>query len=95
MKLDIYHAIQRPLKKISKKHPYRSDFSKELGLIIRQGDDIGDQRKKMTPQPEEINKNIDRFLQKWEQIEYKGWFIVTDSVRHEFENLKQHVNKGK
>ena len=87
VKLDIFHAIQRPLKKVSKKHPFYADFTKEFGLIVGQGDDFGQERKNITPGPKSIMKNIDRFLGKWNTIQYKGWFILTNGFKQEISNL--------
>ena len=65
---DIFHAIKKPLKKVSKKHPFYSGFTKEFGSVVRQGDDFGQERKNVTPGSESIMKNIDRFLNKRNSI---------------------------
>ena len=81
VKLDIFHAIERPFRKVSKKHSFYSDFTKEFGLIVQQGDDFGQERKNIAPGPESILKNIDRFLDKWNSIQCKGWLILTNGFQ--------------
>ena len=83
VKLDIFHAIQRPFRKVSNKHPFYSDFTKEFGLIVRQGDEFGQERKNIMSGPESIMKNIDRFLDKWNTVQYKGWFTLTNGFQQE------------
>ena len=61
---------------------------------MRQGDDFGQERKNITSGSETIMKNIDRFLDKWNSIQYKGWFILTNGFQQEISNFKVHVMKG-
>ena len=67
---------------------------KECGLIVRQGDDFGQELKSVTPGPESIMQNIDRFLDKWNSIKYKDWFILTNGFQQEISNLKVQIMKG-
>ena len=41
VKLDLFHAIARLTKHMSKKHPLYSEAVREITLIFRQADDIG------------------------------------------------------
>ena len=65
---------------------------------MRQGDGFEQKRKNITPEhytrAESIMKNIDIFLDKWNSIQYKGWFILTNGLRQELSNLKVNLLKG-
>ena len=58
-------------------------------------DDFGEERKKITPPPEEIKHNVDRFLKKWNQVEFEGWLILNNASHREFLNLEKHIVSGK
>ena len=94
VKLDLFHAIQRVTKSLSKKHKYYHPCLKQLRLILRDRDegDIQQIRRKTTPTPDKILKNIDDFISTWEKVEFNG--ILTDKCLKELRNLKSHVSKG-
>ena len=88
VKLDLFHAIQRVTKSLSKKHKYYRPCLKHLRLILRDRDegDIQQIRRKTTPTPDKILKNIDDFISTWEKVEFNG--ILTDKCLKELRNLK-------
>jgi len=94
VKLDIFHAIQRLIKTISKKHSFCAEFSKRLGLIFRQPGDIEDQRKMKTPCPEQMISNLNEFIDDWKDVHFKGWNIINENFFTEAEKLKKHINNG-
>ena len=94
VKLDIYHAIARLTKHMPKRHPFHFDAVRELGLVFREESDIGIKRQKKTPQPEIMKQNLTNFLDKWKQVNFKGWFVINKKVLKEFENLGNHVTNG-
>ena len=94
VKLDIFHAIQRLIKTISKKHSFRAEFSKRLGLIFRQPGGIEDQRKMETPCPEQMISNLNEFIEDWKDVHFKGWNIINENFFTEAEKLKKHIHNG-
>ncbi|XP_066916044.1 uncharacterized protein [Clytia hemisphaerica] len=94
VKLDLFHAVQRLVKTISKRHPYCQDMCKELTLVFRDINDTGDERSKPTPPPNQIIKNMETFLTTWENVEFKGWKVLTSKFLKHWDNLKVHVDLG-
>lgn len=94
VKLDLFHAVQRLTKHVSKKHPFYFEFVKEVGLIFRFSDDFGPIRTKQTPQPDVIAKNLDDFLKKWRDISFNNWKLMSSKVLIEFEHIKAHIMSG-
>ena len=58
VKLDVFHAVQRLCKCISKKDPNKAYISSKLGLFVRQSDDQGPIRMKDTADEEEMEANL-------------------------------------
>ena len=88
MKLDLFHAVQRITKTISKKHAHAMQCFKELSLVFRKDGDIGDKRLFSTPQPDQLEKNLDKFIQKWQKTDHTLFKPETISA---FKWLKQHI----
>ena len=91
VKLDLFHAVQRLVKTISKKHIFCSEFSKQIGLVFRGRNDIEEQRKESTSSPETILRNFENLIEEWKDVNYKGWKIVNESFLREANNLKKHI----
>ena len=68
VKLDLFHAVQRFVKTISKRNPYHRAISKDYGLIFRDPKDLGEKRTMPTPDPSVILHNLDQFLSKWKDL---------------------------
>ena len=58
VKLDVFHAVQRLTKCISKKYPNKQFIASNLGLFVRQSDDQGHIRLKNTADEEEMEANL-------------------------------------
>ena len=91
IKLDVFHAVQRLTKTISKKHIFCSEFSKQIGFIFRAKHDIEEKRKKATATPEIILTNLEELIEEWEGTNYKGWKIVNENFLAATNNLKKHI----
>lgn len=65
VKFDIWHAIQRVLKKVSKRHPLYSLFTSDFKLVFRDSTDLSKDRNLTTPDAAQILKNIKKFMAKW------------------------------
>ena len=94
VKLDLFHAVQRLVKTISKKHYFCTEFSRRVGAIFRSPEDLDEDRKMPTPSPTQLLKNIKKFLEEWDDVNYKSWKIVNGNFLHEIEKLKKHVNNN-
>lgn len=62
IKLDVFHAIKRLTSNIPKLMSGRKAFCNNLGLIIRQKDDIDKVRTKPTEEAGKILSNLDNFI---------------------------------
>ena len=94
IKLDLFHAVQRIVRKIPKRHPFHGTFCSELTLAFRQSGDYGTSRTKTTPQPSIVLSNLDQIKQKWKQIVYQGVPLLSDEAIEEIEKLGRHIMKG-
>lgn len=87
LRLDIFHACSRVLQTIPKSDSARQQFSKEFSLIFRRNGDLGEERTMSTPDPDEIEANLERLLFVWRQK------LTVDTI-HQIENLRKHIQKG-
>ncbi|XP_066919297.1 uncharacterized protein [Clytia hemisphaerica] len=94
VKLDLFHAVQRLTKTISKRHPFCKDLCNQLTLVFRDKNDTGEERTMPTPNPTQIIENMERFIKNWNTVSYKGWKILQESFFMKWENLKVHVLLG-
>ena len=92
--LDIFHAVKRLSDKIPKRNPLRRDCLKELKMVFRDPSDQGEKRTLVTPSPEILQSNIDKFLKHWESARYDGKRILSEAALKEISNLRVHVKKG-
>ena len=94
MYLDIFHAIQRITRKISKRHPFQYQCVRDLQLVFRDPLDQGSVRTKPTPEPEIMQKHLHEFEQKWQSVSYNDEFALPSAALREIQCLCVHVSKG-
>ena len=94
VKLDLFHAVQRITRTISKKHPYFYQCMADLKLVFRQPNDFGSMRKLSTPDSSVMSTNLDSFVRKWEACTHGEWNIITENTKKEVSSLKKHAMKG-
>ena len=68
MKLDLFHAVQRITKTLRKADPIANVFMQEFSQIFRQDDDQGSTRSKNTPDKEQLEKNLNSFIERWVNV---------------------------
>ena len=73
--LDIFHAVQRLVRFMSKRHPMFNRCLRDLKLVFRSSSDIGKSRRKPTPDSNQIIMNLDNFVKKWQDCEINGWML--------------------
>ena len=92
VKLDLFHAVQRITKTISKKHPYFNSCIQDLRLVFRRKGDCEEKRLSHTSCSDEIGSNLDSFVEKWKNAAKDGnQLFKTDTIKA-IENLKKHIN---
>ena len=100
IKLDLFHGIQRIVKKVPKHSGsamikrLRKQLMKDLRLCFRKSSDVGDERKENTPPPTVTESNIGKFLVKWKNEEVENTKILSVSACDEIEKLLVHVRLG-
>ena len=93
IKLDLFHACQRITKLLTdKKSNLAQRFSQNFGLVLREDNDLSEIRNFETPSREKILTNLEHFLQN--QCEYVESMPRKESLYHELENLKVHIERG-
>ena len=70
--LDIFHAVQRITSKIPKRPPFHRECLRSLQLVFRDPSDHGTVRTKTTPPPDVLHRQMCKFKETWESIEYYG-----------------------
>ena len=90
VKLDIFHAVQRFVRKIPKRSKHSSQMAKEYGLVFHQLGDIGKHCSSPTPSPTIMLKKIEKFCRKWDSAKTSaGTSVLTKEMLKEI-----HINKG-
>ena len=56
--------------KISRRHPYSFNCAPAFSLMLRQPHDHGGNRKESAPDPETMNRQLDKFVFTWNDIVY-------------------------
>ena len=93
IKLDLFHACQRISKLLTDKNSNLAErFSQNFGLALRENNDVSEIRNFETPSREKILTNLEHFLQS--QCEYVKSMPRKESLYHELENLKVHIERG-
>lgn len=92
--LDLFHAVQHISRKIPKRHPFHSAFMRSLTLVFRDPTDVGLERKKKTPCPAIIRRNLEDLKRKWEGVSYNGQRILPPAAQFEMRSLLRHIDKG-
>ena len=94
--LDLFHAVQRITRTLSKRHTNYYPCISELKLVFREIGDIGLERKLSTPSPQILTDNIDKFASKWSTVTDSeiDTPIIKEKTRKEIQNLKVHIQKG-
>ena len=93
IKLDLLHACQRITKLLTdKKSNLVERFSQNFGLLLHEDNDLSEIRNFQPPSREKILTNLEHFLQN--QCEYVESMPRKESLYHEMENLKVHIERG-
>ena len=94
VKLDVFHAVQRITRAMSKKHTFYYECIKDLRMVFRYPVDIGTKRTMETPEPSHILSNLDNFVAKWKNLKPDSQKILTDKVMKQVINLRTHIECG-
>jgi hypothetical protein len=95
VKLDLFHAIQRITRTVSKRHSLYHQCVLDLRQVFRQRGDSGEKRTAETPPPDDINLNLSEFCRKWEEMcDSEGKQIWNTATTSAVENLQTHVRDG-
>ena len=84
IKLDLFHAVQRVTRTISKRHSLYNVFLREFRMVFRAAGDVADKRTQTTPEPNVLTKNIDDFTERWQKISPK---LMSTKTLKEISNL--------
>ena len=95
VKLDLFHAVQRITRTLSRKHALARQCIEELRLVFRSKGDSGKERLSQTPSVPIISENFDAFAAKWKNVADDGGvkLFSTDTTKA-VQNLKRHVSAG-
>ena len=94
VRLDIFHAIQRITKTMSKHHPLCHSIMKDIKLIFRDPLDIGKLRTLPTPDKDTLLKSIENFICKWKDISTCSSHIFSEKTMQELSSIKVHIQRG-
>ena len=88
VKLDLFHAVQRVVKYIPKRHPFAYRCCQAFRLVFHDPSDAGEKRTLPTPSPQIILDNIKKFLTTWKDISHGNQAVLTVAAIKEIENLR-------
>ena len=95
VKLDIFHAVQRITRTLSKRHSLVFQCISELHNVFREFGDIHEERKVSTPPPEVIEKKMDNFMIKWKDAcNSNGDPIFRADTNNALKNVMNHIKLG-
>ena len=94
VKLDVFHAVQRVVQRIPKRHPFHAPCARDMGIVFREAQDQGPARTKATPSPTILLANLDSFIKRWENVSFDGNPVLTVNALSELDKLKVHIRKG-
>ena len=97
VKLDLFHAISRVTQKIPKqsRHILATSCIADFADVFRCADDKEKERKKDTPNSEEMLENLRCFVLKWKDMKHPGdEDVLSASTIHEINCLRKHIEKG-
>ena len=100
IKLDLFHALKRILDQIPRKgvtadlRGVRQAMIKNLRLCFRDDNDFGHSRKRSTPPPDKMEKNLQDFLRKWSTELVNDLRVLPDKAVAEINKVMKHVRLG-
>ena len=92
--LDIFHAIQRVTRKMSKRHPFFFECMNDFKMVFRSPTDIGKKRRQKTPCSAVTMERLEDFIKKWKRCELNGWRVLNDNALKEITSLRVHIRRG-
>lgn len=92
VKLNVFHAVQRISKTLSRANPISNAFLKEFTQIFRRDDDQGPIRTKNTPDQKQLENNLNSFIERW--VNVPNGPLGNLNTAKEIESLRLHIQKG-
>ena len=95
VKLDIFHAVQRITRTLSKRHSLYFQCISELRNVFHEFEDIHEERQVSTPPPEVMGVKMDNFIGKWKDAcNSYGYPIFQADTYNALKNVMNHINMG-
>ena len=95
VKLDVFHAVQRIVRTLPKRHECFSQCLEKLRLVFRTAGDSNKKRTSNTPSPDVMLRNMERFVHEWKDVKSgSGKNLFTLDTLQAIEKLKRHITAG-
>ena len=95
LKLDLFHAVQWITNTLHKRHPLVQQCMQDLQLVFRQDGDSGVTRMAATPSPEVILSKMNKFVDKWKDVQGSSTMhVFTSETTPAIDRLKRHISSG-
>ena len=91
VKLDLFHAVQRVSRAMSKQHTLYFPCVRDFTMTLRNSADKGKRRTMHTPDIDVIEHNIQQFLTIWSKTELN---VITPKVARQIHLLQAHITHG-
>ena len=92
VKLDVFHAVQRIVRTLPKRHSHYHKCLEKLRLVFRTDGDSGKERVSATPPPDVMLRNMDRFIHEWKEVKSaSGVSIFSPDALRAIQNLRKHI----
>ena len=95
VKLDLFHAVQRITRTLSKKQAFTQKCMQDLRLAFRCDGDSGESRLMYTPPPDIILTKFKTFIAKWKDVvDENGVKVFKSETFTALKNLERHISAG-
>ena len=95
VKLDLFHAIQRITRSMSKQHTLFLSCVHDFKMSLRNSVDLGKRRTMNTPDSGAINRNIEQLMSAWSRVQDSSTSsIITSKVAKQVQLLQAHISHG-
>ena len=95
VKLDLFHAVQLITNMLHKRHPLLQQCMQDLQLVYQQDGDGGVTRMAATPSPEVILSKMNKFVDKWKDVQGSSTMhVFTSETIPAIDRLNYHISSG-
>ena len=95
VKLDVFHAVQRIVRTLPKRHEFFHKCLQQLRLVFRTDGDSSKKRISNTPAHDVMLQKMETFVDEWKEVKStSGKSLFTNDTFQAIKNLNKHIASG-